>query len=277
MQNQNRRAKCPWFKFYPTDFLGDKAVAVMSVEEVGAYCLLMFYAWQDDPRGSLADEDATLMRLARMSPEQWAASREAVLAPFVRLESLPGRILQPRMADEAVAAETRRQSLSDAGKRGAQKRWHGEANGEANGQAMAYQKPEATDQKPKTDTSKWIPNARDNSPKGMPNPSAGELYMHNPEIHDAWSVIPTNRRTGLGRFRVMWIEHVTRPGIDPSTVKAALDAYYSSDQGKGEFARGPARLIADLIWEESPEAWADIKADSKASDALDKMLAEEEA
>lgn len=267
MTNSNRRAKCPWFKFFPTDFLGDKDVAIMSVEEIGAYCLLLFYSWQEDPRGSLPDNDAVLARMARMNGDQWERSRCNVLAPFRPSDTHADRIVQPRMVDEALSAESRRQSLSDAGKRGAQKRWHSGANGGANGEAIAVQKPEAISHKP---------NAKDNSPNGLPNPSAGELYTHGPVIQDAWSKIPAHKRSGLGRFRTMWIEHVTRAEVDPNIVAEAISKYYESDQGRGEYARGPARLVADLIWEESPDAWTTNQSSAKAVDELDRMLSKEE-
>ena len=257
MSKSNRRAKCPWFKFYPTDFLGDKDVAIMSVEQVGAYCLLLFYSWQEDPRGSLPDNDAMLARMARMSPDEWSASRDVVLAPFRPSDTHAGRIIQPRMVDEALSAESRRQSLSDAGKRGAQKRWHGGANGVANGEAMAYQKPAAIAQMPDR------------------KPSASEKFVHSSSIQEAWNAVPSHKRSGLGRFRDAWIEHVIRPEVDTDMVIESVRAYYNSDQGRGKFARGPVRVITDTIWDEDPSAWKSTETDGKRVDALDEMLSKE--
>src|SRR6185312_11765498 len=51
--------KSPAFQFYPNDFLGSGSVAAMTLEEIGAYVLLLCYEWNE---GGLPDD---LDRLAR--------------------------------------------------------------------------------------------------------------------------------------------------------------------------------------------------------------------
>ena len=262
MANQ-RRPKCPWMKFYPTDFLGDKDVAVMSVDEVGAYCLLLFYSWQEDPRGTLPMCDRTLSRMARMTQEQWHEVKSIVLAPFKPYADDPDRIYQPRMVDEASNAEAKRTALSEAGKRGALKRWggnkppDGEANRQASGEAMAYQKPEARSQnQSQSDT-----------------PSSSERYVYEPDVQKAWKALPSHKRRGLGGFRDAWIMHVVRPEVDTSLVIESIKAYCESPEGRGKFSRGATRMITDNIWDEDRSAW-NGQVEVKAPDALDAILSE---
>ena len=61
--------KPPSFQFYPADFLSSPAVAAMTAEEVGAYILLLSYAWASDDCG-LPNDDETLSRLSRLG-ERW--------------------------------------------------------------------------------------------------------------------------------------------------------------------------------------------------------------
>ena len=256
-----RRPKCPWMKFYPTDFLGDKDVAVMSVNEIGAYCLLLFYSWQEDPRGTLPMCDRTLSRMARMTQEQWQEAKPIVLAPFKPYEDDPDRIYQPRMVDEASNAEAKRTALSEAGKRGAMKRWggykppDGEANGEVSGEAIAYQKPEARIQ------------------TQIDTPSSSERYVNEPEVQKAWNALPKHKRRGLGGFRDAWIMHVVRPEVDPALVIDSIKEYCASPEGQGKFARGATRLLTDNIWDEDRTAW-NGQVEVKAPDALDAILSE---
>ena len=258
-----RRPKCPWMKFYPTDFLGDKDVAVMSVDEIGAYCLLLFYSWQEDPRGTLPMCDRTLSRMARMTKEQWQEAKPIVLAPFKQCEDDPDRIYQPRMVDEASNAEAKRTALSEAGKRGALKRWggnkppDGEASGEVNGEAMAYQKPEA----------------RSQSQTQIDSPSSSERYVNEPDVQKAWNALPNHKRRGLGGFRDAWIMHVVRPEVDPAVVIESIKEYCASPEGQGKFARGATRLLTDNIWDEDRSAW-NGQVEVKAPDALDAILSE---
>ena len=116
--NEQRRPPCPWMKFYPTDFLGDSTVCTMTTEAVGAYFLLLCHAWQQEPRGTLPNDDSRLARWARLSPDEWLAVREQVLGAF-RASDDGQTIVQPRMAAEGADAESRRTALSEAGRRGA--------------------------------------------------------------------------------------------------------------------------------------------------------------
>ncbi len=54
----------------------------MSTEEFGAFTLLAYQAWREDPPCSLPNDDTELARFARMTPERWAECKHRVLATF---------------------------------------------------------------------------------------------------------------------------------------------------------------------------------------------------
>lgn len=113
----NNRARS--FLFWVADFLADPVVAAMSTEAVGAYVLLLCYAWQSDQRGTLANDDAMLASLTRMGP-RWPEVREQVLRAFVVRGSL---LVQKRMVEEAKATDQRLERARAHGAAGANMRW----------------------------------------------------------------------------------------------------------------------------------------------------------
>lgn len=81
-----------------SDFLSDDKVALMSAAEVGAYVLLLCRAWQQKTPGTLPAKDEYLSRWARMSMEEWEATKEIILMPFELNDDVsPSRYEQHRM------------------------------------------------------------------------------------------------------------------------------------------------------------------------------------
>ena len=70
--------KSPAFQFYPADFLSDKNTLVMSAQEIGAYCLLIFVCWSE---GFLHDDPEELATIARLPLDQFKKSWEKVRSP----------------------------------------------------------------------------------------------------------------------------------------------------------------------------------------------------
>ena len=130
--------KRPYFPLYVDDFVSDGKVEAMTTEEVGAYILLLCKAWKETPPASVPDNDAVLARWTRLSPERWSECKPAVLSAFTRAQD--GRWYQKRMRQEYAKFVNLSRSRADAGRKGADKRWHdadGNCYGKANGKAMA--------------------------------------------------------------------------------------------------------------------------------------------
>lgn len=91
-------SKRPYFPFYVHDFAADPVVSAMTAEQVGAYILLLCMAWQQEPQGSIPDDDATLARWCRMPPKRWKSIKPGVTAAFRKHGS---RYVQKRLTEEA--------------------------------------------------------------------------------------------------------------------------------------------------------------------------------
>lgn len=110
-------AKPHYFPFYVKDFAADSLVEAMTTEEVGAYVLLLCKAWNEEPPGTIPDDDRVLAKWARVTPQHWSQIRAAVLQPFTL--SPDGRLLQRRMAREYAQLQRKLHAQSEGGKKGA--------------------------------------------------------------------------------------------------------------------------------------------------------------
>lgn len=113
----------PAFSFYPKDFVSSPKVAAMTTQEVGAYVLLLCAAWVGDPQGHLPDDDELLRRIARMTADEWRASKALLMSCFE--PDGHGRLYNKRLLRERMRQETHSAAQRENGKRGAASRWRG--------------------------------------------------------------------------------------------------------------------------------------------------------
>lgn len=109
--------------------------AHLSTEEFGAYQLLSFAFWQ---HGALPDDDGRLARLARATPERWAAIRPVLLDLF-GIDWTPERLSRRR--DDVEAAHLKK---SAAGKATARKRWGGDSSASGGANSLATSSPNSS-------------------------------------------------------------------------------------------------------------------------------------
>lgn len=102
----------PSFQFYPRNFLTSQKVAAMSLEQIGAYVLLLCNAWLSDQPGTLPDDQHLLSALARANG-RWPDIAQGVLSAWDRDG---GRIVQRFMVDERAAQKMRHQRSVQGGK-----------------------------------------------------------------------------------------------------------------------------------------------------------------
>lgn len=87
------------FLFDVDNWLGSMTVEDMSGDAVKAYMYLLCRSWHETPMATLPNDDARLARMAKLSPEQWEAVRDAVLSNFQ--SDGDGRIFNVRLKKEA--------------------------------------------------------------------------------------------------------------------------------------------------------------------------------
>lgn len=105
-----------WMPFYVGDYLRD--TMHFSVGEHGAYILIILAYWTNS--GPLADDDAQLAAISRMTPRQWDAARR-VIAP--KFDIADGLWTHGRIDRELATAISLTAERSKAGSNGAAKRW----------------------------------------------------------------------------------------------------------------------------------------------------------
>jgi uncharacterized protein YdaU (DUF1376 family) len=105
----------PAFLFYARDFLADEHVAAMTLEQVGAYIVLLCYAWQ--AADGLEDNLEALAKLVHLDRAEFSRRIWPALAPcFVRDGA---RLKQKRLEHARAQAKAH----SDAGRTAALARW----------------------------------------------------------------------------------------------------------------------------------------------------------
>ena len=127
--------KAPAFQFYPKDFLVDEHVALMSLQEVGAYVILLCHAWLE---GGIPPDCDRLARLCRVSTPAFSRLWPS-LEPLFQPQGANGRLINRRMEEERAKQQSYKQAQADSGRVGANIRWgrHSRPNGVAINSPMA--------------------------------------------------------------------------------------------------------------------------------------------
>lgn len=86
----------PWMPLYVRDYLVD--TATLSLEEHGAYVLLLMYQWHTGP---LVDDEKSMAKLLRITPRRWREIRPK-LADFFEISD--GKWAQKRLENEREKA-----------------------------------------------------------------------------------------------------------------------------------------------------------------------------
>jgi len=117
--------KRPAFQFYPKDYLADELVALMTLEQEGAYVHLLSYCWLE---GSIPADSSLLARLCRV-PE---ADMERIWVGVEKCFRRSGeRYTHPRLDLERQKQDAYCKAKSDAGKAGAKAKHEKDNSGSA--------------------------------------------------------------------------------------------------------------------------------------------------
>lgn len=110
----------PAFRFYPRDFIAD--TLHMTAEEIGGYLLLLCVAWHADRPGYIPNDEELLAKNARMTSKAWARCRKAILG-CLKVTDDGAWVYSKRMDAERQKQIAFSSQKSDAGKKGAAKKW----------------------------------------------------------------------------------------------------------------------------------------------------------
>lgn len=108
----------PAFQFYPSDFLSDENVILMSNQAVGCYIKLLCVCWKE---GSIPSDLSKLTKLCNETPENMAELWPS-LEPCFKQNS-HGRMTNPRLEREWLKQQGFRNERARSGKKGADARW----------------------------------------------------------------------------------------------------------------------------------------------------------
>ena len=166
--------KSPAFQWYPKDYLADEKVALMTLEEEGAYIRLLCYCWLE---GSVPTDVSRLACLCRTDPEKMAELITAISPCFHRNGD---RYMHPRLDAERRKQQTHSRVRSKAGHKGAKARWDKEQYGIAMDLLMA----------------------EDGSSVSSSSSTAFDIGPYSPEFQVFWRTLP--KRSGSNPKKVAW-------------------------------------------------------------------------
>lgn len=131
--------KSPAFQFYPKDFLMDDKVAVMNLDQIGAYVLLLCYQWQND---GIPIAELELKQMCK-NPENWDEIWGKVGRCFYENK---GKLFNKRLQIEKKKQKEWKKMKKEAGKKGAEIRWskpnrNNNINGTPNAEPLANDSP----------------------------------------------------------------------------------------------------------------------------------------
>jgi uncharacterized protein YdaU (DUF1376 family) len=180
---------------YAGDWLADAQVRMLSLEERGAYMDLLCYQWRE---GSLPDDPVSLARMLGVTIEEFEEVWQSIEAFFEITEE---GLKNPRMAEVVTAQMSKSVRLSNAGKKGARKRWqkqgvnghaNGQANGHPNGQSIANK---SQSQRKKVDGATEGSSAKDHSPvrKKLVSHPAAETNGYPDWFDELWKAYPKRK------------------------------------------------------------------------------------
>lgn len=109
MADSESTSKSPAFQFYPNDFLSDRNVVVMSMQERGVYITLICHAWQSPLPADVA-------QLAKFCGVPLTAFRKFWPALAVCFREQDGYLVHPRLERERLKQVEYRRRQSDRGK-----------------------------------------------------------------------------------------------------------------------------------------------------------------
>ena len=153
----------PSFQWYPKDFLSDPDVMQMNFAQKGAYIVLISYQWLND---GLPKNTSYIRNLLGGTPK-WKQLWDGVKHKFVEID---GKLYNKRLYKERQKQIQHRKQASNAGRKGAEKRWQSHSD--------PIDSPMA-----KNSSSSSTSSSTATAVKNPPNPPLGGMVVDTPELN----------------------------------------------------------------------------------------------
>jgi uncharacterized protein YdaU (DUF1376 family) len=168
----------PAYQWYPRDHLADPRVRMMTVEQEGAYRILLDYQWAN---GFIPVDLKQLATICKNMPIPRMRQIWPALAPcFVPAEGDPARLYNRRLERVRVAARAYKDHQSKAGKRGAEAKWHRQGEGHGREEASTM-RPQSNANKDATAERSQCPEDDQDDGTAMFGPMSGPMAKQRPE------------------------------------------------------------------------------------------------
>lgn len=226
--------KWPAFQFYPGDWFKEPTLRACSLEARGLWIDMLCMMHSSPVRGILLlsgtkpMEPIHIARVVGASVEEVETLLTELRENGVYDTSDDGAIISRRM----VKDEAKRSAQSEAGRKGAAKRYG------------------------------WGDDGSSSSPSPSPSPSENSLSLgvlqKDDDINRVLAAVPIRCRRAPATFaRVVasLLSEAVNREAESRRMADTLAAYYASAEGRGRFWRAPAKFIEAGGLDESPENW----------------------
>jgi uncharacterized protein YdaU (DUF1376 family) len=206
------KTKAPAYQWYPRDFAADEPVILMSLEEEGAYRRLLDHQWShgsvpaDISQIAIICKNAPVARMRRM----WGA----IARCFEPLDGDPERLVNRRLERVRQEAERFRDTRSESGRLGAEKRWGKQGGDDSGANGGAIAEPMATDS-----SSSSSSTSSSNPPTG--DKQTGEIEA---DFERAWRAYPRRPNDVRGKARKAYLAR-RKAGVSAEELQRGVEAY----------------------------------------------------
>lgn len=217
--------KAPAFQFYPQDYLSSSRVAVMTLEEEGAYIRLLCYCWT---MGSIPKDPVLCARLAGKGCSVEAVTN--VQRAFNDCSTDSQRLVHDRLEMEREKQRLRRESASNAGKK--------------SGQSRAAKSNDASTSNGRSTDVQRNGNTSSSSSKKMKECVSGKM-QGDPEFLEFWNVYP--KKADKKRAMKAWKAAIRE--AEAETIIAGAKVYAEIKRKDPQFIKNAATWLNDGSWE----------------------------
>jgi uncharacterized protein YdaU (DUF1376 family) len=238
--------KSPAFQFYPSDFIADENVVLMTNQELGCYIKLMCYCWRE---GSIP---ADVSKIAKLCGEDGSAMAQLWLAIENCFDSAiddASRLVHPRLEEERKKQDLFKKERKSAGKKGAKTRWRKGLKGDGSAIDQPSLSHSSAIGEPMAKHSSSSLSSSSSSTNNTSPPKRGRTVIpYSDDFESFWGFYP--RRVEKKPAFAKW-NALVKKGVSPDDIITACKHYLTACKGKDEqYIKHPATFLEKDRWME---------------------------